>query len=350
MPILKSKQFSSVIEWADPEEGVLFHRFDNVELKKGSTCIVRPGQDVIIIDSGAVAGVFTKDGNYKVESDIIPFLSTLAGVKYGFDSGRRVEALFVNTRDVLQNWGTRSPINISFPGLPSGIPIRANGNFVCAVDPDMYNVLVENIAGVQTEFSVEDLRERLLGTIEQSLMEHISAKQGTVQNLQAQASVISKEVLADADAETKKFGIRIKDFKVMSFSYPQEVQERVEQAAGVGLFGANNIAGYQQLSMADGLSEGGAAAGMAGMFVGAQAGAAMGNNFVAGAGMMQGQQMPQQGMMQGQQMPQQGMMQGQQVPQGGAAQAGAAPAFCIKCGNPIPQGAAFCPACGNKIG
>lgn len=345
MPILKSKQFSSVIEWADPEEGVLFHRFDNVELKKGSTCIVRPGQDVIIIDSGAVAGVFTQDGKYKVESDIIPFLSTIAGVKYGFDSGRRVEALFVNTKDVVQNWGTRSPINISFPGLPAGIPVRANGNFVCHVDPNMYNVLVENIAGVQTEFSVEDLRERLLGTIEQSLMEHISAKQGTVQNLQAQASAISKEVLADADAETSKFGIRIKDFKVMSFSYPQEVQERIEQAAGVGLFGANNVAGYQQLSMADGLKDGGAAAGMAGMFVGAQAGAAMGNNFVAGAGM--GQQ--NMGMMQGQPMQGQPMQAQPQQPQAGAG-TGAAPAFCIKCGSPIPEGAAFCPACGNKIG
>ena len=151
MPLFKSKQFSSVIEWADPEEGVLFHRFDNIELKKGSVCILRPGQDVIIVSNGEVNGVFTKDGRYNVESDIIPFLSTAAGIKFGFDSGRRIEAVFVNTKDILQNWGTRSPINIEFPGLPGGIPVRANGNFVCRVDEEKYPVLVENIAGIQTD-------------------------------------------------------------------------------------------------------------------------------------------------------------------------------------------------------
>ena len=311
MPFLKSKQFSSVIEWADPEEGVLFHRFDNVELKKGSVCIVRPGQDVIILGNGEVAGVFTKDGRYNVESDIIPFLSTIAGIKFGFDSGRRVEALFVNTKDILQNWGTRSPINIEFPGLPGGIPVRANGNFVCHVDGEQYPVLVEQIAGIQTEFSVEDLRERLLGTIEQSLMVHISQRAGTIHNLQAQANEISAEILPEVDAETSKYGIRIRDFKVMSFSYPQNVQEKLEQAAGIGLLG-NNIAAYQQVALADGLREGGGAAGMAGMFVGAQAGAQPAGQAAAGQ------------------------------------QAGGG--FCIKCGTALPVGAAFCPSCGNKVG
>ncbi len=320
MPFLKSKQFSSVIEWAEPQEGVLFHRFENIELKKGSVCIVRPGQDVIIVANGEVAGVFNKDGRYNVESDIIPFLSTIAGIKFGFDSGQRVEAIFVNTRDILQNWGTRSPVNIEFPGLPGGIPVRANGNFICHVDENQYQVLVENIAGVQTEFSVEDLRERLLGTIEQSLMVHLSQRAGTVRNLQAEAANISKEILPEVDAETSQYGIRIRDFKIMSFSYPEGVQEKLEQAAGIGLLG-NNIAAYQQVALADGLREGGGAAGMAGMFVGAQAGQQLGGSFVAGA---------------------------QQNPQAGGQPAGGG--FCIKCGSALPAGAAFCPSCGNKIG
>ena len=328
MPIFKSKQLSSVIEWDNPEEGVLFHRFDNVELKKGSVCIVRPGQDVIIINSGEVMGVFTKDGRYNVESDIIPFLSTIAGIKFGFDTGRRVEALFVNTKDILQKWGTRSPINIEFPGLPGGIPVRANGNFVCRVDADQYQLLVEKIAGVQTEFTVDELRERLLGTIEQSLMVHLSQMSGTVRNLQAAANEISGAILPEVDAETSKYGIRIVDFKVMSFSYPEGVQEKLEQAAGIGMLG-NNVAAYQQVALADGLREGGGAAGMAGMFVGAQAGMQMGNNFVAG------QQAPM------------GQAPQQAAPQQGQAAGGG---FCIKCGTALPVGAAFCPSCGNKVG
>ena len=340
MPLFKSKQFSSVIEWADPEEGVLFHRFDNIELKKGSVCILRPGQDVIIVSNGEVNGVFTKDGRYNVESDIIPFLSTAAGIKFGFDSGRRIEAVFVNTKDILQNWGTRSPINIEFPGLPGGIPVRANGNFVCHVDEEKYPVLVENIAGIQTEFTVEDLRERLLGSIEQSLMQHISQRAGTIQTLQSQVSTISAEILPEIDAETSKYGIRIRDFKVMSFSYPEGVQEKLEQAAGIGLLG-NNIAAYQQVALADGLREGGGAAGMAGMFVGAQAGAQMGQNFVAGAAQNAAGAV---------QNVADGAGMGAAQSAAGAAQQPSGGGFCIKCGTALPAGAAFCPSCGNKVG
>ena len=242
-------------------------------------------------------------------------------MKFGFDTGRRVEALFVNTKDILQKWGTRSPVTIEFPGLPGGIPVRANGTFVCRVDPDMYQTLVESVSGVQTEFSVDDLRERLLGTIEQSLMVHLSQMSGTVRNLQAAAGEISGQILPEVDAETSKYGIRIVEFKVMSFSYPEGVQEKLEQAAGIGLLG-NNVAAYQQVALADGLRQGGGAAGMAGMFVGAQAGMQMGNNFVAGQG-----QAPQQ-------------------PQGQPAGGG----FCVKCGTALPAGAAFCPNCGNRVG
>ena len=43
-----------------------------------------------------------------MESDIIPFLSTLKGFKFGFNSGIRAEVLFINTKEVLVKWGTKS--------------------------------------------------------------------------------------------------------------------------------------------------------------------------------------------------------------------------------------------------
>ena len=67
------KQFSSVIEWNENGSGVLFYKFQNQEIKKGSRLIIRPGQDAIFLYNGRVEGVFVEDGDYDIESDIIPF-------------------------------------------------------------------------------------------------------------------------------------------------------------------------------------------------------------------------------------------------------------------------------------
>ena len=53
-----------------------------------------------------------EEGSFDIESDIIPFLSTLKGFKFGFNSGMRAEVLFVNTKEFTVKWGTKNPISI----------------------------------------------------------------------------------------------------------------------------------------------------------------------------------------------------------------------------------------------
>ena len=77
MGFLKN-QFSSVIEWNENGAGVLFYKFQNQEIKKGSRLIIRPGQDAIFLYNGRVEGIFVEDGDYDIESDIIPFLTTVS--------------------------------------------------------------------------------------------------------------------------------------------------------------------------------------------------------------------------------------------------------------------------------
>ena len=79
-------QFLSVIEWQETGEGVLFYKFQNQEIKKGSKLIIRPGQDAIFLYNGRVEGIFQEDGEYDIESDIIPFLTTLKSFKFAFNS------------------------------------------------------------------------------------------------------------------------------------------------------------------------------------------------------------------------------------------------------------------------
>lgn len=88
MGFLKN-QFSSLVEWNESDEGVIFSRWPGQEIKKGSRLIIRPGQDAVFLYNGRVEGIFEEDGDYDIESDILPFLTTLKSFRFGFNTPLR---------------------------------------------------------------------------------------------------------------------------------------------------------------------------------------------------------------------------------------------------------------------
>ena len=95
---LFSNQLANVVEWEEYRDDVLFWKWNNDEIKKGSKLIIRQGQDAIFMFNGKVEGIFKDEGSYDIETQIVPFLSTLKGFKFGFNSGMRAEVLFINTK------------------------------------------------------------------------------------------------------------------------------------------------------------------------------------------------------------------------------------------------------------
>ncbi len=148
-------QFANVIEWEEFRDDMIFWKWSNQEIKKGSRLIIRPGQDAVFFNNGRLEGIFEEEGDYNIESQIIPFLSTLKGFKFGFNSGLRVEVLFVNTKEFTVKWGTKNAINIPTPQLPGGLPVRANGTFQFKVND--YIALMDKIAGVKDRYLVEEM-------------------------------------------------------------------------------------------------------------------------------------------------------------------------------------------------
>lgn len=317
MGFLKN-QFSSVIEWNESGAGVLFYKFSNQEIKKGSRLIIRPGQDAIFLYNGKVEGIFQEDGDYDIESDIIPFLTTLKSFKFGFSTPLRAEVLFINTKELLVKWGTKNAINLPAPGLPGGMPIRAFGTFNCRVAA--HDVLIEKLAGIRQTYTVEDVKERIIASLDQLLMSWISKEGRDMFNLQADARNIAKGIEGELDADMETLGIGISGFTIESFSYPEEIRKMQEKAAAQSMVGDLNK--YTQVAAADAMGKGGSGAGMASDMVGLQMGMAI-----------------------GQQMVNQMNLNGSAA---GAAQGGAGPKFCPNCGTPT-TGSKFCGNCGNQL-
>ncbi len=262
-------QFANVVEWEEFRDDMIFYKWSNREIKKGSRLIIRPGQDAIFLYNGKIEGIFTEEGDYDIESEIIPFLSTLKGFKFGFNSGLRAEVLFVNTRDFVVKWGTRNAINIPAPGLPGGLPIRANGTVHFKVND--YVALIDNVAGVRDRYLVEDVKIRIMAVLDQLLMKWIPKAGKNLFNLQANAFEIAKGIREDLDMEVLNLGLTITGFNIMSFNYPKEIQDMITKNASHSMIG--DLGRYQQVSLTDALASGklagaGTAADMAGMMMG----------------------------------------------------------------------------------
>ncbi len=316
------KQLLNVIEWQDEREDLIFWKWDNDEIKKGSRLIIRPGQDAIFLNNGNIEGIFTDDGSYDIESQIIPFLSTLKAFKFGFNNPLRAEVLFVNTKEFLVKWGTKNAINLQAPGLPGGMPIRAFGTFSCKVGD--FDVLIEKLAGVKTTYSVDDVKERIVSKLDTLLMQWIGKAGRDMFNLQMDAREISQGICADLDMDMRKIGLCITDFTIESFSYPEEIKKMQEKAAAQSMVG--DINHYTRVAAADSMGKAG------------------GNSIASDMvnlqmGMMMGQQM----MNQMNQTNTMGQMN-QQTGSEGAAY----PKFCPECGTKT-TGKPFCAECGTKL-
>ena len=320
-------QFANVVEWEEYRDDVLFWKWTNKEIKKGSRLVIKPGQDAIFLYNGKVEGIFRDDGNYEMESDIIPFLSTLKGFKFGFNSGIRAEVLFINTKEINVKWGTKNPINLPAQGLPGGMPIKSFGTLDCKVDDQ--DILLEKVAGIKQQFGVDDVKDRVMSMLDQLLMKWISSKGKDMFNLQANAYDIAKGIKDDLDMEMRKIGIAITNFNISSFSYPEEIKRMQHKEAGQSMVGDLNK--YSQVSMADSLGKESAAGNMASSVVGMQMGMAMGKQMIDQTNQQQKNNSSENNGNSNE-------SKGDSTP----------PKFCPECGTKN-EGSKFCPNCGHKF-
>ncbi len=323
-------QLANVIEWDEFREDMIFWKWHNDEIKKGSKLIIRPGQDAIFFQQGRIEGIFEEEGDYDVDSQIIPFLSTLKGFRFGFATGMRVEVLFVNTKEFTVKWGTKNAILLPAPGLPGGMPIRANGTFNFKVSD--YVALIDNIAGVKRSYLVEDIKIRITSILDQLLMKWISREGKDMFNLQMNGSEIAAGIKQDLDMQVIDLGMTITGFNIMSFNYPKEIQDRIQKSASHSMIG--DVGKYQAVEMTDGIASGkvkggGTASDMAGMMMGMN---------VAGEMMKKMKESNQE----------ENKPTSQDANQSNNSD-GKKPNFCPNCGTKA-DGANFCSNCGRKLG
>src|ERR1700678_256839 len=109
-----SKQFIDVIQWTEPEDGILAYRYpmEDMEIQNGGKLTVRDSQLAVFVNEGRVADVFAP-GLYTLSTNTLPILTYLMNWDKAFKSPFKSDVYYFSTRlQTNPRWGTATPITI----------------------------------------------------------------------------------------------------------------------------------------------------------------------------------------------------------------------------------------------
>jgi membrane protease subunit (stomatin/prohibitin family) len=340
------KQFIDVIEWVEPEDGILSYRYpmQDREIQNGAKLTVRDSQMAVFVDEGRVADAFGP-GLHTLNTNTLPILTYLKNWDKLFQSPFKSDVYFFSTRQQLnQRWGTQNPITVRDKDF-GAVRLRAFGIYSWHIaDPKVFH---QKVRGTRDLYRVPEIEGQLRNTIVGRMTDTFAESKVPFLDMAANQVELGEQIANHIRTTFSDIGLALDTFVVENLSLPEELQKLLDTRIGMNMVG--DMKQYTQYQVANSMpiaaaNEGGGAAGI---------GAGLGAGVAMGQAMMNAMQQAQQGGQGGQNPIAPGGS-----PQGGPPQGGAgAPVtpqgetkFCSECGAKIPRASKFCPECGNKQG
>ncbi|MCL4401046.1 MAG: SPFH domain-containing protein [Acidobacteria bacterium] len=312
-----SKQFIDVIEWTEPEAGILAWRYPvaDREIQNGAQLTVRESQMAAFVNEGRMADVFSP-GLYTITTRTLPILTNLMNWDKAFQSPFKSDVYFFSTRlQTDQRWGTGTPVTIRDREF-GAVRLRAYGIYSYRLtDPRTFH---GKVSGTRDVYRTEDLEGQLRNTIVGRIADAFASAGVPFLDMAANQDEMSRKIAEHLRPVFQDLGLSLDSFVVESLSLPEELQKLLDQRIGMNMVG--DMGRYTQFQTAQSLpiaaaNEGGGAGLGAGL----------------GAGIAMGQQMAN---------------AAKQASE--ASQPAGETKFCVDCGKPIPTRAKFCPECGAQ--
>ena len=322
-----TKQFIDVIEWVEPEEGILAYRYpmQDREIQNGGKLTVRDSQAALFVNEGKVADVF-KPGLYTLNTQTLPILTYLKNWDKAFQSPFKSDVYFFSARiQTDQHWGTQNPITIRDKEFGA---IRLRGFGIYSYHLSDAKSFYNKISGTRDVYRVADLEGQLRNTIIAKMTDAFAASQVPFLDMAANQGALAEKISETLKPAFTEYGLTLDSFVVENLSLPDELQKVLDQRISMNVLG--DMGKFTQYQVAQAIpiaaaNEGGGAVGV---------GAGLGAGVAIGQAMMDA------------------VKKSTSTPAGATAPAAAgAPAaetkFCSECGRPIPRSSKFCPECGK---
>ena len=328
-----AKQFIDVIDWTEPEDGILAYRFpmQDREIQNGGKLTVRESQFAVFVNEGRVADAFGP-GLYTLTTNTLPILTYIMNWDKAFKSPFKSDVYFFSARTQTdQHWGTPNPITIRDKEFGA---IRLRGFGIYSYHLSDAKTFYSKISGSRDAYHVAELEGQLRNTIIAKMTDAFAQSQVPFLDMAANQGALADKISEQMKPAFTAYGLTLDTFVVENLSLPDELQKVLDQRISMTML--NDMGKFTQYQVAQSLPIAAGNEGSGGVGIGAG----------LGAGVAMGQAM---------------MDAVRQSTAGGAAAAGspAAPAaaasaeaaaatkFCAECGKPIPRTAKFCPECGK---
>jgi len=327
-----AKQWIDVIEWVEPEEGILAYRYpmQDREIQNGGKLTVRESQFAVFVNEGKVADAFGP-GLYTLNTQTLPILTYLRNWDKAFKSPFKSDVYFFSARiQTDQHWGTQNPITIRDKEFGA---VRLRGFGIYSYHLSDAKAFYSKISGTRDLYRVADLEGQLRNTVIAKMTDAFASSQIPFLDMAANQNALAERISEQIKPAFTEYGLTLDSFVVENLSLPEELQKILDQRIGMTMVG--DMGRYTQYEVAQSIPIAAANEGGGGVGVGAGLGAGV----AMGQAMMDAVKKSTSG------------SGGGAAPVGGPAGTPAADAkFCSECGKSIPRSAKFCPECGKPQG
>jgi membrane protease subunit (stomatin/prohibitin family) len=317
-----AKQFIDVIEWNEPQDGILAYRYPmrDLEIQNGGQLTVSESQVAAFVNEGRIADVFGP-GLHTLNTRNLPILTDLMNWDKDFESPFKSEVYFFSTRlQIDQKWGTATPITIRDREF-GAVRLRCFGIYSYRIaDP---RIFFNQVSGTRECYFTADLEGQLRDTILAHMTGAFAGSNLPFLDLAANQAALAEKIGGQVKPVFAELGLELNQFVVENVSLPEELAKVLDQRIGMGMVG--DVGRYTQYAAAESLDLAAAnTGGGAGVGMGLGAGAAVAQVLAAS------------------------LKSSAVAPIATARDAASADTkFCIECGKPIPARSKFCADCGK---
>jgi len=248
--------FIEIIEATTSNTNLLMWKFhdENKEIKNGAKLTVRESQQVMLLNEGQLADVFSP-GLHTLSTKNIPILSTIKGWKYGFESPFKVDVYFFNTHQFINNkWGTPAPILLHDPQFGQ-IRVKAFGSFdIRIIDVAKF---FRQYAGTFEQLTIFELQNQLRDFIAPKFGEVLANENLTITDVAGNITQLGQKIEPYLKPYFLQFGIELTQFVITSVTLPEEVTAHYDKITNMNM--VSDIDKFTKFNTATAIGEKGTA-------------------------------------------------------------------------------------------
>jgi len=346
-----SKQFVDVIDWTEPEPGILAYRYPMLdrEIRNGAQLTVRESEFALFVNEGRAADVLGP-GLFTLNTHTLPILTYIMNWDKAFKSPFKSDVYFFSARTQTdQHWGTPNPITIRDKEFGA---IRLRGFGIYSYHLNDAKTFYTKISGSRDIYHVAELDGQLRNTIVAKMTDAFASSQVPFLDMAANQGMLAEKISEVLKPAFTAYGLSLDTFVVENLSLPDELQKVLDQRISMTMLGDMGRFTQYQVAQAIPMAAENPSSGGVGIGAGLGAGVAMGQAMMdavrqSTAGAPAGGAPPAPAAPGAAGAAGGAAAAGTAGGEAGASAAAAATKFCLDCGKPIPRTSKFCPECGK---